>query len=495
MREQMKIHRTASFSDRRDQRGMALAIVLLSLLVLTTLAATMIFVTQTEIRTSSNYQLVTQARYAAEAGAQRAANWIVYTYTPPSSFTSYDMTKYPVQYSGKPVVLSANNSISSNYPDASVQQAFSNALLNQPVTGAGVNATTAVTATLLSMQPAAVLQNPAGGAIQNWQITSQGSISGIQSVQVQVVTQIQNSAGNTIFTGGGCSTSSACNSFVISGNAKFDSFDSSVGAYIGTQQNSQGNIGSNGSIIVNSSGVRIYGNVVAAALTSLSCLLQSVLGLVNNITGQLTGSFSQNTQPVTMPTPPALSPAPPTTAANLVTSCASISGCSTTNGGLGPFTLTPGSYGNISVSGGKTVHLTAGTYTVNSFTLSGGSTVVVDSGPVIINIAGNSLAPAGLALDFGAGNISNTTGVPANLQVIYGGSHPISISGAAGASLVLDAPNAQLTLTGGGDLYGAFIALTIDDTSGSSVHYDRSLVNLVNTMGSYHTTAFSWTKF
>ena len=114
---------------RPDQRGMALAIVILSLLVLTTLTATMIFVTQTEIKTNSNYKLATQARYAAEAGAQSAANWMVYNYTPPSHFTSFDMTKYPVQYNGKPVVLSANSSVESNYPDSSIQQAFSAALL------------------------------------------------------------------------------------------------------------------------------------------------------------------------------------------------------------------------------------------------------------------------------------------------------------------------------------------------------------------------------
>src|SRR3990172_1750001 len=68
---------------RRDERGIALVIVILTLFVLTTLAAAVIFVTQSEIWTSANYKLATQARYAAEAGSQRAANWLVHDYTPP----------------------------------------------------------------------------------------------------------------------------------------------------------------------------------------------------------------------------------------------------------------------------------------------------------------------------------------------------------------------------------------------------------------------------
>lgn len=474
---------------------MALAIVMLCLFVLTTLAAAIIFATQSEIWTSSNYQLVTQARYAAEAGSQRAANWIIYNYTPPSSFSSYDMTKYPVQYNGKPVVLSANDAVQSNYPDASVQQAFSSALLNQSLPGMGGKTTTAVTATLMSMQPASVLLISNAKAVQNWQITSQGSISGVRNAQVQVVSQIQNSGGSSVFQNAGLSTSNACDSFVISGSAKIDSFDSSGGVYLGTQQNAQGNLGSNGTIQVNSSGVKIYGNVVAAAVTSLTCLLQSVLGLVNNVLGQVTGTFVHSSQTVSPSTPPAPTPAPPTTLVDVVNNCSQISGCSSSGGTSGPFTLAPGSYGNVSVSGGKTLHIKSGTYTVNSFTLSGGANLIVDSGPVVINIAGNSLGSTAAALDFSAGNISNTTGVPANLQVVYGGSHPVKISGTAGASLVLDAPNAQLTVTGGGDLYGAFIALKIDDSSGSSIHYDRSLVNLFDSMGNYHSTSFSWSKF
>jgi len=480
---------------RRRERGMALAVVMFCLLVLTSLSAAIILVTQTEIKTSSNYQLATQARYAAEAGAQRAANWLVYSYTPPSNFTSFDLTKYPVQYGGRPVVLSANNRVSSNYPDASMQQAFSAALLNQAVTGTHLNATTAVTATLLSMQPLTVFMDSTPRAVQTWQIASLGSIPGLQSVQVQVVTQMQNSGGTSVFQNAAVTTSNGCSSFVIGGNAKIDSFDSSAGVYLGTRQDSGGNLGSNGSIVVNSSGVKIYGNVVAAALTSLSCLLQAIEGLLSNAVGQLTGNFTHVNQPFAPPTPPAPNAPVITTTADIVNHCASISGCSAAPGNAGSFALAPGNYGNVVVSGTGSLHLGTGTYTVNSFKLSGGATLVVDSGPVVINVAGNSLLPGIAAVDFSGGNISNTTGVPADLQVVYGGSHAVNVSGAVGASLVVYAPNAQISLTGGGDMYGAFVALSIDDSGGSSIHYDRSLSNFVLSEGRFHTTSFSWSKF
>src|SRR5579862_2740576 len=101
---------------KSNQRGIALVIVIFALLVLTTLAAAIIFTTQTEVQTTGNYKSITQARYAAEAGAQRAINWFTYSYTLPSTLSSFDMTKYPVQYSNQPVVLSAMDGVNGNYP-------------------------------------------------------------------------------------------------------------------------------------------------------------------------------------------------------------------------------------------------------------------------------------------------------------------------------------------------------------------------------------------
>src|SRR5207344_1356760 len=55
-------------------------------------------------------------------------------------------------------------------------------------------------------------------------------------------------------------------------------------------------------------------------------------------------------------------------------------------------TLTPGTgtiyIADLNMNGGDEVHLTQGNYVINSITQNGGATLVIDSGPVVINIAG-----------------------------------------------------------------------------------------------------------
>jgi type II secretory pathway component PulK len=126
---------------------------LIVLFLLSALAASLIFVTQSEMWASANYRLLTQSRYAAEGGAQRAVNWIENSYTPPTiaNIGSFDMTKTPVRYNSIPVLLSATSGVASNYPDSTVQSAFNTALRSQAVPGLP-NTTSSVTAELLSMQ-------------------------------------------------------------------------------------------------------------------------------------------------------------------------------------------------------------------------------------------------------------------------------------------------------------------------------------------------------
>ncbi len=56
-------------------RGVALILVMLAMLVLTMLAATIVFTARAETFASNNYKLDTQADYLAKAGIQRATNW------------------------------------------------------------------------------------------------------------------------------------------------------------------------------------------------------------------------------------------------------------------------------------------------------------------------------------------------------------------------------------------------------------------------------------
>jgi Tfp pilus assembly protein PilX len=59
----------------QSPRGVALILVMLAMLVLTMLAATIVFTARAETFASNNYKLDTQADYLAKAGIQRATNW------------------------------------------------------------------------------------------------------------------------------------------------------------------------------------------------------------------------------------------------------------------------------------------------------------------------------------------------------------------------------------------------------------------------------------
>jgi hypothetical protein len=68
------MQKTKSNRERTD-RGISLILVLLAVLVLTTLAAAMVFSARTETLASYNYRISMQAEYAARAGVQRALNF------------------------------------------------------------------------------------------------------------------------------------------------------------------------------------------------------------------------------------------------------------------------------------------------------------------------------------------------------------------------------------------------------------------------------------
>src|SRR5579883_2226760 len=68
------LERTGPGSEKRE-KGIALILVLLALLVLSLLAAAIVFTARSETFAAYNYKLDTQADYLAKAGIQRAINW------------------------------------------------------------------------------------------------------------------------------------------------------------------------------------------------------------------------------------------------------------------------------------------------------------------------------------------------------------------------------------------------------------------------------------
>ena len=84
-----------------DERGVALIITLFLMAALSALAASLMFLSQTETYSTMNYTMMSQARYAGESGIEKTVNYLLNSYTLPSASGSdptsnYDMTKSPV---------------------------------------------------------------------------------------------------------------------------------------------------------------------------------------------------------------------------------------------------------------------------------------------------------------------------------------------------------------------------------------------------------------
>src|SRR5258707_10570112 len=115
--------------NRSGQKGVALILTLILLFVLSVMAVSLMFISQTETWSSLNYRLTSQARDGAEAGINSAANFIVSpsTYTEPGGVgdptSAYSTTVSPVTYGGHPVTLSAMGTQTAYYPVSSVQTA------------------------------------------------------------------------------------------------------------------------------------------------------------------------------------------------------------------------------------------------------------------------------------------------------------------------------------------------------------------------------------
>jgi Tfp pilus assembly protein PilX len=139
--------------------------------------------------------------------------------------------------------------------------------------------------------------------------------------------------------------------------------------------------------------------------------------------------------------------------------------------------LPPGAYGNITLQG--TITMAGGTvakpavYNINSLSLNGGAKLEIN-GPVVINLAG--IGPgANPVLDLTGGSFENNTYIPSDFTINYGGSGTLKVGGGNKAFIAINAPNAAITLKGGSTLYGQVIGKTIDDSGGVSFYWDKNL--------------------
>ena len=480
-----------------SERGIAMILALFMVLVLSTLGSSLMFLAETETWSSANYRLTAQSRYAAESGVQKAAHHLLYEYVPPGTvldpIASYDLTASPVTFNGAPVVLSGNPAVPSNYPVAAAQDAFDIAAQGAFGLHTGVANYTA-SATLLSMRQFTDPFSGAVGIIQRWQITGEGRVSGPRSSRVEVAAVVERQL-EPAFEQSAFATDGGCGALTFTGNASTDSYDSSAPLQGGQPvlSDSGGSVGTNGNLSATGNAT-VNGTLSSPGSGVGSCTAGGVTAETLTGNATVTGGLTQVAQPTTYPTPPAPNPLPPTNTQNFA-DCTGLPSC-TSSGSV--ITITPPSptsqvmFGNIDLSGNKTVHLNAGIYVVNSLSMSGNTEIIIDSGPVVFQIAGQGVTDV---ISIAGDGISDASYNPANLQFVYGGTGNISLDSAT-MSGTLYAPNATGAFSGNADFYGAVILKQLAVSGNAAVHYDRKLqTSSLVTAGNYTMSSFTWKSF
>ncbi len=232
---------------------------------------------------------------------------------------------------------------------------------------------------------------------------------------------------------------------VKSGSINTDSYDSTEGAYNALTAYENGDICS-GRDITTSGSFNIRGDVMPAFAHT-----------VNGSSGDITGYTTTNSGAV---------PSVPVDLSYVKYNNDNATIPSKTSNGTKTF-KTPG---NISLAGGETLKLSAGTYYLNSLSISGGATLSV-GGTVTIYLAGN--------VDCTGGGIENAGHNPHDLTIISAGPAFKLGSSSSFYGTVL-APKAAVVLGSGANFYGAVIGKTLDLKGNVSIHVDESLPFLVD---------------
>jgi hypothetical protein len=263
--------------------------------------------------------------------------------------------------------------------------------------------------------------------------------------------------------GGLFATGAGCNPAPLSfgGNVTTGSFNSATeGSATNPPSNlalSNGNVGANGGISLGGSAAAINGTVA-------STLPPGTTGCPLAITqsGHPTiGGETQIASPY-IPTTPTIPPHTPTS----------------TKYKNGNTTLTAGTYGDIQITASATLTLTGGTvanpaiYNFNSITEAGQGTLAV-TGPVVVNIAGVGQTTV---LDLSGGGFTNSTNVPSDMIINYGGTGAVNLKGGSGAYFELNAPIGSLSLVGNSTFYGSAVAQTINVQGAASFYWDQATI-------------------
>ncbi len=498
---------TDSRPARNNEQGMAIILALFMMLAMTVLGTSLMFVSKTETLSSHNYRLMSQARYGAESGIHTAANYLLsgaYSAAAPGitgsgdPLSNYFTTTSPVTLvsNGLPVVLSWD-STASNYPITAIKTAFAAAAQGTlDVNDAPVNYR--ARATLKSMRQINDAFTGTAVTLQTWEVTAEGSITGARTATVEVSSLIERQT-TPIYAYAAFATDNGCAALSFAGGATTNSYDSQAALSGGVPVigNYGGNVGTNGNLTEVGNTTVVQGSLSTPRQGVGACTANNVTAQTTSGGATVTAGLNQLSQNVTYPTPPAPNPLPPTSATDFkkTTGCPSGYGAVCADSANGA-TFTPGgaivTMGNVAVSAGAVLQLNAGTYVMNSLTMNGNSTIKINSGPVIIKVAGVGEATP---ITITGQGLINTTFRPGDLQFQYGGTGEVKLAGGDTTAGLFYAPNATASITGQADLYGAIVVKRLTEAGGAAIHYDRRLQNDALTAGNYMLSAFTWKSY
>ena len=485
-------------TGRSSERGIALVLVLFMILVLSVLGSSLIFISRTETMSTLNYKTMSQTRYAAESAVHSAANYLLWSYAAPSgtaSLSSFDTLQSPVRYSGSNVYLTSRSGESSHYPGSTVPAAFLNASHGSLNLSNGAVAYDAQ-ATLLSMRSFTDAMTGLPTTIQTWEIVGRGVVRGAASAQVEVAAILERQD-VPLYKYAAFATANGCNALSFAGGGTTDSYDS--GALVGgvpVIANNTGNVGSNGNLTETGDPTTINGSLSTPRTGVGTCTTGNITAQTSIDGATVEGGIVELPQALSYPSPPAISPLPPTNNVAFGSGCpGGILYCTASAGGA---TLTPpGSssvvqLGNVNMGSFDILHLNAGIYEINSISMTSHSQLVVDSGPVIIKVAGTGVT---MPIRLEGNAVSNPTFNSANLQFLYGGTGQVRLRGNADFAALVYAPNAETSFAGQGDFFGAVVTRTLTSTGGANIHYDRRLQRDGFTLGNPVLNSFTWKSY
>ncbi|MCY2928655.1 MAG: hypothetical protein NTV86_04015 [Planctomycetota bacterium] len=242
----------------------------------------------------------------------------------------------------------------------------------------------------------------------------------------------------------------------VGGGSRVDSFDSTLGAYGGSNVGSQATVATNSTA---SGAVAVSGGstVQGSALVGVGGNPSTVVSVSGG--GSMTGTKTAMTQAMTLPT---------------VTSPT----------GMGSST------GNVSYGNGGTFLLSSNMHVTN-FTVAGGvklqvsgNVTILADGPVTVGNGATVEILPGASLKFYFNNTLTLNGGMANkvnganlsrMQFLNLGTGAVSLGGGGALTGVILSPNGTVTMNGGFQLYGAMVAKSLSVTNGAAFHEDKRI--------------------